>query len=163
MTGERRTLGAGFQEASGDEQTTCQGISQGVPGASRGASLTLALEALTGANDRSAADAQGAREIGQGGQLVKGAVCEAAVTGAEVVDAMGGEGKGEGGVGDLVPVEEEAEIMVDGDRVDRLEIDGLGETGGTRGRNPALRSGSIDWPATSSQFDSGSSKNGASA
>ena len=123
----------------------------------------LALEALAGAHDGARADAEGARQIGQGGQLVQGAVCEAAVAGAEVVDAMGGEGKREGKVGDSVPVEEQTEMAVDGDRVDRLEIDGLGETEGAGGRNPAFHSGVIDWPVTSSQVDSVRSKNGASA
>ena len=35
------TLGAGFQEGPSDEQTKCQGISQGVPGASREAGLVV--------------------------------------------------------------------------------------------------------------------------
>ena len=55
------------------------------------AGITLALEALPGANDGAGTDVEGARQIGQGGQLVQGAVCEAAVAGAEVVDATGGE------------------------------------------------------------------------
>ena len=84
--------------------------------------------ALAGAHDRAGADVEGAGRIGEGGQLVEGAVCEAAVAGAEVVDAMGGEGEGEGKVDDTVPVEEEAEMAVDGDRVAGLENDGLGET-----------------------------------
>ena len=91
-----------------------------------------------------------------------GAVCEAAVAGAEVVDAMGGEGEGEGEVSDSVSVGEEAEMAVDRDRVARLEIDGLGKAGEARGRNPASHSGVIGWPATLSQADSGLSKNGAS-
>ena len=61
---------------------------------------------------------------------MQGAVCEAAVAGEEVVDAMGGEGECEGKVDDTVPVEEEAEMAVDGDCVAGLEIDGLRQTGG---------------------------------
>ena len=57
------------------------------------------------------------------------------------------------GAGDSVPVEEEAEMAVDGDGVARLEIDGLGETGGVRERNPAFPSGVVDWPAPPSQAD----------
>ena len=71
---------------------------------------------------------------------MQGAVCEAAIAGAKVVGAMGGEEDGEGEVGDAVPVEEEAEMAVDGDGVTQLEIDGLGKTGGAGGRNPALHS-----------------------
>ena len=61
------------------------------------------------------------------------AQCEAAVAGAEVGDAMGGEREREGEVDDSVPVEEEAEMAVDGDGVARLEIDGLRKSGGARG------------------------------
>ena len=43
---------------------------------------------------------------------------------------MGGEGECEGKVDDTVPVEEEAEMAVDGDCVAGLEIDGLRQTGG---------------------------------
>ena len=70
------------------------------------AGLTLALEALPNAHDGLGADVKGARQIGQGGQPVQGAVYEAADAGAEVVGAMGGEEEGEGEVGDAVPVEE---------------------------------------------------------
>ena len=55
------------------------------------AGLPLALEPLTGTHDGAGADVEGPRQIGQSGQLVQGAVCEAAVAGAEVVDGMGGE------------------------------------------------------------------------
>ena len=46
---------------------------------------------------------------------------------------MGGEGECEGKVDDTVPVEEEAETAVVGDGVARLEIDGLGKSGGREG------------------------------
>ena len=59
------------------------------------ACLPLALEALTGVHDGAGADVEGAHQIGQRSQLVEGAVCEAAVAGAEVVDGMGGEAEGE--------------------------------------------------------------------
>ena len=88
-------------------------------------------------HDGPGVDVEGARQIGQGGELVEGAVCEAAVAGAEVVDAVGGEGEGEGEVGDAVPAEEQAEMAVDGDGVAGLEVDGLGQTGRERGGNPA--------------------------
>ena len=108
------------------------------------AGLALALEALAGAHDGARADVEGARQIGQGGELVQGAVCEAAVAGAEVVDGVGGEGEGEGEVGDAVPVEEQAEMAVDGDGVARLEVDGLGEAGGAGGGNLARHSDIIN-------------------
>ena len=54
-------------------------------------------------------------------------------------------------------------MAVDRDRVARLEIDGLGKTGGARGRNPASHSGVIDWLATPSQADFSLIKNGANA
>ena len=131
-----------------------------VPLVDRGeAGLALALEALTGTDDGTGADVEGARQIGQGGELVQSAVCEAAVAGAEVVDAMGDEREGEGEADDSVPVEEEAEMAVDGDGVARLEIDGLGKSGGAGGRNSAFHSGVPDWPATSSQANFDRSKN----
>ena len=80
--------------------------------------------------------------------VTRGAVCEAAVAEAEVVDAMGGEEEGEDKAGDAVPVEEEAEVAVDGDGVARLETDGLGKTGGPGRRNPAFPTGAIDWPCS---------------
>ena len=90
-------------------------------------------------------------------------MCEAAVAGEEVVDAMGGEEESEDKAGDAVPVEDEAEMAVDGDRVARLETDSLGKTGGAGRRNPAIHSGAIDLPSTPSRADSGRSKRGASA
>ena len=53
-----------------------------------------------------------------------GAQCARQRLRAEVVDAMGGEGECEGKVDDSVPVEEETEMVVDGDGVAQLEIDG---------------------------------------
>lgn len=47
-----------------------------------------------------------------------------------VADAMGGEGECEGEVDDVVPVEDEAEPVVVGDGLARLETYGLGKTGG---------------------------------
>ena len=56
------------------------------------AGLALALEALRGAHDGTGAAVEGARQIGQGGQFVQDAVCEAAVAGADVFGAMRGKG-----------------------------------------------------------------------
>ncbi len=93
------------------------------------AGFALAFEALAGAQDGAGAEAEGAGEFGEGGELVEGALGEAAIAGAGVVGGVGGEGDGEGEIDDAIAVAQEAEAVIDGDGLGGLEFEGGGKAG----------------------------------